>query len=879
MLCSSKINHRPDKVMQKSFIKLAVALITLSFCVLCFFILPQYILYTAIATIIVTILCFALTIKTLSAGEAAISYGGFANEIINQSSFAERIENPDFETIIQNDKAADLFAHNSVMIFLKKYAADGANNHTSMVRLENALKNLSSEKVTISLLRNRQSVKIFDELEYWEVSIAPIYLKKPKIFNHAFSVKRIARETYFHWCINDVTARHNIDDTLKSELNYLHDFLDEMPIGLYRLDKEGIIDYVNNDLTKFINLPAELMIGQPLQKYIKDSDDFFLNQKNWFGRLSFVTADNEVKDAYIFQTAYRQNEKTYLRGAIVHNIPSLVTTNDDINRSMDEINRLFKNFPVGILFINRQGKIINHNHKAEQMLFNFSQDASNLFLRLSKEAIEQITHALNKASISNEPANIEINYNNKIFNLYINMLQNVINVKDEDEFIIYILDVSRQKSLEMQFAQAQKMQAVGQFAGGVAHDFNNLLTAILGFTEFLLQKHGLGDPSFADLIQIKQNTHRATALVRQLLAFSRQQPLIPRTIDVIESLADLNSLLRRSIIGEKIKLVFNHGTNLGFIKVDPNQFAQVIVNLAINAKDAMGGIGTLTISTRTEHLAEKYAFGDEIIMPGDFVVIDVSDTGCGIAPENLPRIFDPFFTTKEPSTGSGTGLGLAMVYGIVRQTEGFIKVQSTLGKGTTFSIYLPRFETMEDEQSTEYKELITDKQGQPILEVKETLPTPDNVNQKIIMGLNVSNTIDRSHIAVSVDDHPARILFVEDEASVRTLGVRVLKKKGYNVVESDSAENALDILQNDHNFDLLVTDMVLPGLSGAQLTNKVKEMLPDMPVILASGYSEDIARKEVNNLYDFDFLAKPYSLTVLTEKIFSVLNGRHDKQQ
>ena len=877
MLCSSKINHRPDKILQKSFIKLAIALITLSLSVLCFFVLPQYILYTAIITIIVTILCFILTIKTLNAGEAAISYGGFANEIINQSNLAERIENPDMETIIQNEKARDLLTKNNVLTFLRKYAADGTNNQAALSRLENAIKNLSTEKVVISLLRNPQSLKIFDELEYMEVSLAPIYLKKTKIFNHAFSVKRIAKETYFHWSIDDITSRRNIDETIKSELNYLHDFLDDLPIGLYRLDKDGVISYVNNDFANFIGQPVSNLVGKTIKQYLKSDNTLPIDQNEWFGRLSFITKDQLTADAYVFQTAYRQNEKTYLRGAIIHNLPSLVTTNDDINRSMDEINRVFKNFPVGIMFIDRQGNIINHNDKAAQMLFGSISNISNLFLHLSNETSEQLTGALNKVCSSDDSINIEIKQNNKILNLHINSLQDVIAAKNKEEFIIYIFDVSRQKSLEMQFAQAQKMQAVGQFAGGVAHDFNNLLTAILGFTEFLLQKHGLGDPSFADLIQIKQNTHRATALVRQLLAFSRQQPLIPRTIDVTDSFADLNSLLKRSIIGEKIKLIFNHGNNLGFIKVDPNQFAQVIVNLAINAKDAMNGEGTLTISTRTEHLAEKYAFGDEIIMPGDFVVIDVSDTGCGIAPENLPRIFDPFFTTKEPSTGSGTGLGLAMVYGIVRQTEGFIKVASTLGKGTTFSIYLPRFEKMDDELTTDYKELITDKQGQPILKVQETIPTPADVNQKMIMGLNVSNTIDRSHIAVSVGDKPAKILFVEDEASVRALGVRVLKKKGYNVVESDSAENALEILQDTKDFDLLVTDMVLPGLSGAQLTNKVKEILPNLPVILASGYSEDIARKEVNNLYDFEFLAKPYSLTVLTEKIFSVLNNRHDK--
>jgi two-component system cell cycle sensor histidine kinase/response regulator CckA len=246
---------------------------------------------------------------------------------------------------------------------------------------------------------------------------------------------------------------------------------------------------------------------------------------------------------------------------------------------------------------------------------------------------------------------------------------------------MYIIDTTKQKNLELQFAQAQKMQAVGQLAGGVAHDFNNLLTAMIGFTDLLLRRHGVGDPSFADLIQIKQNANRATSLVRQLLAFSRKQPLIPKLIDITDNFADLSQMLKR-ILGEKIKLVFKHGSELGFVKVDPNQFSQVIVNLVVNAKDAMNGSGTLTISTSTTTLTEKYTFGDDIINPGEFVVIDVEDTGCGIPQENLNRIFDPFFSTKENIVGSGTGLGLAMVYGIVRQTEGFIKVKSTVGVGT-----------------------------------------------------------------------------------------------------------------------------------------------------------------------------------------------------
>jgi len=331
-------------------------------------------------------------------------------------------------------------------------------------------------------------------------------------------------------------------------------------------------------------------------------------------------------------------------------------------------------------------------------------------------------------------------------------------------------------------------------------------------------------------------------------------------------------MLKR-ILGEQITLKFRHGSDLGFIRVDPVQFSQVIINLAVNAKDAMEGNGTLTISTHTDVLAEPYQFGDDTIKPGEFVIIDVSDTGCGIPPENMNRIFDPFFSTKQNVVGSGTGLGLAMVYGIVRQTEGFIKVDSEVGRGTTFSIHLPRFESDAEEGETlDSKEVVTGKDGTPIITVQEKIAAPVTINQKILLGLNVSNAIDRSHTPTSKEAENTRILFVEDEDSVRTFGVRALKKKGYEVVGCNSAENALDYMEKDPNFNMLITDMVMPGMTGAQLTKIIKDKLPEIKVILASGYSEEIVRQELDNFDDFDFITKPYSLGDLTAKVFDVLN-------
>lgn len=872
MLCNLKTNYRPDKTLQHSLVRLAALVLLLGLCILSIFLLSQHLLYVLGLTIILTVLCFIYTIRTLQSGEAAISYGGFANEIINHSEFAQRIENPDGESVIENEQSQKLIGKQNTLSFIKKYLAEGQSNQSAIYRLENAVANLCSETTKVSLLFNHRSSRIFNELEYFEITVTPIYLKKPKIFNGAYSVKRIKRETYLHWQLRNITAQHSIDRVLHDELNGLHDFLDQLPLGLYSIDSNATLTYINNDMADFLQLPREQLIGHSISDFTIPADAIPLKNEHWFGQISFRKSANEVADAYVFQTGYRQNEKTYLRGAVVHQIPSLDNSPQNIKQIFDNINHLFKEFPIGVIYIDNNGNLLDYNLAAAKFLTLNNDSSYNIFKLLDNANSAKLQTAVSNLNNSSKFCNIDFEHNDYILNFNLHSLP----YQNSNNFIIYITDISKQKKLETQFAQAQKMQAIGQFAGGVAHDFNNLLTAIIGFTDLLLQRHGIGDPAFADLIQIKQNANRATSLVRQLLAFSRKQPLIPKFIDITENFADLNQMLKR-IIGEKIKLLFHHGMDLGYVKVDPNQFAQVIINLAVNAKDAMNGEGTLTISTSAYQLKDDYAFGDDIIPAGNFVKIDVQDTGCGIPPENLHRIFDPFFSTKENIIGSGTGLGLAMVYGIVRQTEGFLKVASTVGEGTTFSIFLPRYDHSPEEiSSVPNNNEITNNSGQPILKVQETLSAPANINQKIIMGLNVNHTIDRNNFAVEKSGRPAKILFVEDEKAVRTFAVRALRKKGYQVTDSDSAENALEILQKDHDFDLLLTDMVLPNMSGAQLTNQVKKQFPAMPVILASGYSEDIAKKEVDNTYQFNFITKPYSLDDLTAKVFDVLNSNHD---
>jgi two-component system cell cycle sensor histidine kinase/response regulator CckA len=392
-----------------------------------------------------------------------------------------------------------------------------------------------------------------------------------------------------------------------------------------------------------------------------------------------------------------------------------------------------------------------------------------------------------------------------------------------------MLDTTDQKNLETQFAQSQKMQAVGQLAGGIAHDFNNLLTAMIGFCDLLLQRHQPGDASFADIMQVKQNANRAANLVRQLLAFSRQQTLQPKVLDITDALTELSHLLRR-LIGASIELEIVHSRDLFLVRVDQGQLEQVIINLAVNARDAMTEGGSLLIRTRNESRTQMEQRGSEIIPPGDFVVIDVADTGTGIPPENLQRIFEPFFSTKE--VGSGTGLGLSTVYGIVKQTGGFVFVTSEIGKGTTFTIMLPRYHGTRETEAT-------------------TTVADDRKSDLTGAGT---------------------VLLVEDEDAVRLFGSRALRNKGYKVVEAKSGDAALDVLANyGGTIDLMITDIVMPQMDGTQLIRHVREKQPDLKVICISGYAEESFRKRLDTVEGIHFLPKPFSLDQLAGKVKEVL--------
>ncbi len=401
-----------------------------------------------------------------------------------------------------------------------------------------------------------------------------------------------------------------------------------------------------------------------------------------------------------------------------------------------------------------------------------------------------------------------------------------------------IIDTTEQKNLELRFAHSQKMQAVGQLAGGVAHDFNNLLTAMIGFCDLLLMRHPAGDQSFADIMQIKQNANRAANLVRQLLAFSRRQTLQPKLLEISDVLAELGNLVRR-LIGENIELKMVHGRDVGVIKADQGQLEQVVINLAVNARDAMKEGGTLTIQTSRMTVDGSYKLPRDFVAPaeedlqlpeGEYVRVDIGDTGTGIPGHILQKIFEPFFSTKE--VGSGTGLGLSTVYGIIKQTGGNIFVNSQQGVGTTFSIFFPVQQRSADDQAhstTPEKESTHDLTGQ------------------------------------------CTILLVEDETPVRLFAARALRNKGYHVLEAGSAEAALDIMHKEGDqIELIVTDVIMPGMNGPTMVEKIHEQYPNMKVVFMSGYAEDVFVNSYGSERGFNFLAKPFTLKQLAGKVKEV---------
>ena len=402
-----------------------------------------------------------------------------------------------------------------------------------------------------------------------------------------------------------------------------------------------------------------------------------------------------------------------------------------------------------------------------------------------------------------------------------------------NHLVCFLFDITPRKKLELQLIQDQKMQALGQLTGGIAHDFNNILTAIIGFSDLLLQKHSPDDPSFSDIMQIKGNAQKAASLVGQLLTFSRKTPIQTKLIYVHDALVDLTPLLQRSLAPlSSLKLEMKK--NLGCIRLDPNQLTQILLNLAVNAKDAMNKGGILKIAVTREQVKKARNFANTILPCGDYIKITASDNGSGIPANVMPHIFDPFFTTKEKSKESGTGLGLSTVYGIITSAGGYIGVDSELNVGTTFTIFLPRFE-----------------------EDKAAFQIPPHSLPHIFLP-----------------DQNTKVVLADDEDGIRLVIKRALTVKGFDVIECQNANQAMSAIQENPDVQLLITDMVMPGMDGEHLIQAAKELNGNIKAILMSGYSHEFERHTANTPLPFTFLTKPFALDELLNTIQKVLKNQ-----
>ncbi len=488
----------------------------------------------------------------------------------------------------------------------------------------------------------------------------------------------------------------------------------------------------------------------------------------------------------------------------------------------------FDKLPVALLKLARDGTIELSNQPARDLLAmpgSRGQPLSDMLEGLGRS----VTDWINDAAEGRGMAHAEfLRVRREDREVFVQVTLNRAIEEGEVVLIAVLSDATELKSLEAQFVQSQKMQAIGQLAGGVAHDFNNLLTAISGHCDLLLLRHDQGDQDYCDLIQINQNANRAAALVNQLLAYSRKQTLCPQVIYLRDTLSDLTHLLNR-LVGEKVTLSLSHDPTLFPIRADKRQMEQVLMNLVVNARDAMPEGGEIRIVTENITLTEPLRRDRAVVAPGSYVSVKVIDTGVGIATDKLQKVFEPFFTTKR--IGEGTGLGLSTAYGIVKQTGGFIFVDSTSGDGACFQLLFPAYRGREE-----------------------------------VIAQTRLNEIPQGNAR-------GLILLVENEAPVRAFASRALQLRGFTVLEADSAESALELLADATlKVDVFVTDVVMPGLDGPSWVRAALTARPDVKVVFMSGYAEETFGDTQAKIPNSVFLPKPFSLNELTKTVLRQLS-------
>ncbi|WP_088346235.1 response regulator [Rhodomicrobium sp. R_RK_3] len=644
------------------------------------------------------------------------------------------------------------------------------------------------------------------------------------------------------WEIADVSARRQQDGLVADHLRRFRKLLDEAPVGIFLAGPDGGVSFANATLRSWIDLgDPETGARLDLASIFHDQAAAMLSpgptgDEPLDASFDIVKRDGTAMPVSVRLTRHKlenDEEETEIFGAVLERQADAdhAALHNDTQRLLS----LLRPAPVPIAAIAKDGTITSAN-AAFARFFGAAKSLENssLFSLADPAAGERLQQALDKAAarkVSIPPVDISAIESKRTGRLFFSPISRT--AGSDGAALVFGIDTSEQRMLEEQIAQSQKMQAIGQLAGGIAHDFNNVLTAIIGFSDLLLANHRPSDPSFADLMNIKNNANRAAGLVRHLLAFSRKQTLRPQVMSLTDAMEDLMVLLGQ-LLGEKVAAKVVHGRDLWLIKVDPTQFQQVIINLAVNARDAMTAGGELTIRTANISERESAKLGVAGMEPGEYVLCEVSDTGTGIPPEVMDKIFEPFFSTKE--VGKGTGLGLSTVYGIVKQTGGYISAESEVGSGTIFRIYLPRC---------------------------EDVIAPEAVAEK-----------PAKREAARDLTGSATVLLVEDEDAVRSFAARALSTRGYRVFEAASGVQALDVM-NEHggSIDLVVSDVVMPEMDGPTLLKHLRKANPAIKIIFISGYAEEAFRNNLNEDERFTFLPKPFSLKKLAAAVKETLES------
>jgi two-component system cell cycle sensor histidine kinase/response regulator CckA len=666
--------------------------------------------------------------------------------------------------------------------------------------------------------------------------------------------KRDARMTV--WSIADVTRERERQENVFQELQHAIDYLDHAPAGFFSVDAGGSIVYLNATLATWLDHDLA-QVGAGSLKL----DDIVAGEGAKL-LTTLAAAPGEVKTEVIdLDLRTRGGKPVPVR--LFHKVafgadglpgPSRTLV---LNRAKDDgsdsaraaevrFMRFFQNTPMAIATVDRSGRIARSNARFasafEGTLRNDERSILSVVAERDRPSLDAAIHQAAQGQGEIAPVEAALaGPGERWANFF------VLGVEDGDgdgeAVIVYALETTAQRTLENRMYQHQKMESVGQLAGGIAHDFNNVLSAIMMATDFLLNAHKPTDPSFKDIMQIKQNANRAAALVRQLLAFSRKQTLRPQVLDLSEVLSDIGMLLKR-LIGEKVALEVTHGRDLWPVKADISQFEQVIVNLAVNARDAMPDGGKLTLRTANVEAKDSGALGAKGMPSGDYVLVEVSDTGTGIPPDIIDKIFEPFFTTKE--VGKGTGLGLSTVYGIVKQTGGYIYADSEPGR-TAFRIFLPRHVPSETEKPT--------------------------VEPPVVAGaMAAADTMAKTAAAVDLTGD-GKILLVEDEEGLRALNARGLSSRGYTVLEASNGVEAIEVLEREGHVDLVVSDVVMPEMDGPTLLKELRRRDPALKVIFVSGYAEEAFAKNLPSDQQYAFLAKPFTLKQLVAEVKKTLAG------